>query len=118
MRSPRPMYLRMLKCGKTRQNPDLFISAIRPDKLEVSELIDEDLRTWWNSQGIYLHLTAPYSPSQDGVAKRISLGACSRARCLCTRLTRNSYHQRHHLKYGTVEIQASQTYANSVRPYG
>ena len=44
--------------------------AIRMDR--GTEFVNEDLRTWTQSQGIQLQLTAPYSPPQNGVAERMN----------------------------------------------
>jgi len=37
-----------------------------------TEFINETLREWCNSQGIELQVTAPYSPSQNGVVERMN----------------------------------------------
>ena len=37
-----------------------------------TEFVNDDLRTWTQTQGIQLQMTAPYSPSQNGVAKCIN----------------------------------------------
>jgi len=44
--------------------------ALRMDR--GTEFVNEDLRTWCNSQGIKFQLTTPYSPSQNGVAERMN----------------------------------------------
>ena len=44
--------------------------ALRMDR--GTEFVNEDLRTWCNSQGIKFQLTTPYSPSQNGIAERMN----------------------------------------------
>jgi len=44
--------------------------AIRADR--GTEFINEGLKNWCQSQGIELQVTAPYSPSQNGVAERMN----------------------------------------------
>src|SRR5260221_1716876 len=46
-----------------------------------SEFVNEPLRTWCHSKGIWYQMTTPYSPSQNGVAERMNrtLGELSRA---------------------------------------
>ena len=54
-------YLTYLKsCGKIPH-------AICVDR--GKEFINEDLKSWCHEQGIEINQTAPYSPSQNGVAK-------------------------------------------------
>ena len=36
------------------------------------KFVNDDLKTWCREQGIEIHMTAPYSPSQNGVAKRMN----------------------------------------------
>jgi hypothetical protein len=44
--------------------------AIQMDR--GTEFVNEDLCTWCHSQGIHFQMTAPYSPSQNGVVKRMN----------------------------------------------
>ena len=44
--------------------------AIRAD--QGTEFVNEALKNWCHSQGIELQVTAPYSPSQNGVAERMN----------------------------------------------
>jgi len=37
-----------------------------------SEFVKDELLTWCRSKGVQLQLTAPYSPSQNGVAERMN----------------------------------------------
>jgi len=55
------MYLKVQ--GKSPQ-------AIQMDR--GTEFINKSLRDWSNTKGIQLQLTAPYSPSQNGVAKQMN----------------------------------------------
>jgi transposase InsO family protein len=41
--------------------------AIRIDR--GTEFVNQDLMTWCETQGIDVQCTAPYSPSQNGIAK-------------------------------------------------
>ena len=41
--------------------------AIRVDR--GKEFVNDDLKTWCQQQGIEIHMTVPYSPSQNGVAE-------------------------------------------------
>ena len=45
------------------------------------EFINEELDTWCKEHGIEIHFTAPYSPSQNGIAERMNrtLIECSQA---------------------------------------
>jgi len=54
--------------------------AIRADR--GTEFINETLREWCNSQGIKLQVTAPYSPSQNGVAERMNRTLVELARAM------------------------------------
>ena len=54
--------------------------AIRMDR--GTEFVNEDLRTWTQSQGIQLQMTAPYSPSQNGVAERMNRTLVELARAM------------------------------------
>ena len=36
------------------------------------EFVNDDLNTWHQKQGIEIQMTAPYSPSQNGVAKQMN----------------------------------------------
>ena len=36
------------------------------------EFVNENLETWCKKHGIEIHLTAPYSPSQNGIAERMN----------------------------------------------
>ena len=44
--------------------------AIRVD--QGKEFVNDDLKTWCWQQGIEIHMTAPYSPSQNGIAERMN----------------------------------------------
>ena len=37
-----------------------------------TEFVNEELHTWCHSQGIHFQMTAPYSPSQNGVAEHMN----------------------------------------------
>ena len=57
-------YITYLKAqGKT-------LNAIRADR--STEFINENLKEWCHAQGIELQVTAPYSPSQNGVAEQMN----------------------------------------------
>ena len=57
-------------------------SAIRADR--GTEFVNENLRNWCQSQGIELQVTAPYSPSQNGVAERMNRTLVELARAMLT----------------------------------
>ena len=44
--------------------------AIRMDR--GTEFVNEELHTWCHSQGIHFQMTAPYSPSQNGVVEHMN----------------------------------------------
>ena len=44
--------------------------AIRMDR--GTEFLNDELREWCRSEGVHFELTAPYSPSQNGVAERMN----------------------------------------------
>ena len=46
------------------------VKAIRVD--QGKEYLTNDFRNWCAERGIKLEVTAPYSPSQNGVAERIN----------------------------------------------
>jgi len=48
------------------------------------EFINEKLETWCNEHGIEIRLTAPYSPSQNGVAERMNRTIEELARAMLT----------------------------------
>jgi len=54
--------------------------ALRMDR--GTEFVNEELRTWCHSQGIRFQLTAPYSPSQNGVAERMNRTLVELARAM------------------------------------
>ncbi len=54
--------------------------AIRTDR--GREFLNEYLKTWCQSQGIELQTTAPYSPSQNGVAERMNRTLVELARAM------------------------------------
>jgi len=56
--------------------------AIHADR--GTEFVNKTLREWYNSQGIELQVTAPYSPSQNGVAEQMN---CTLVELACTMLT-------------------------------
>jgi len=56
--------------------------AIRADR--GTEFVNETLREWCNSQGVELQVTAPYSPSQNGVAEQMNH---TLVKLTCTMLT-------------------------------
>ena len=56
--------------------------AIRMDR--GTEFVNEELRTWCHSQGIRFQMTAPYSPSQNGVAERMNRTLVELARVMLT----------------------------------
>jgi len=60
--------------------------AIQMDR--GTEFVNESLRDWSNTEGIQLQLTAPYSPSQNGVAERMNrtLVELSRAMLVASKL--------------------------------
>ena len=37
-----------------------------------TEFLNDELREWCQSEGVHFELTAPYSPSQNGVAERMN----------------------------------------------
>ena len=46
------------------------------------ELVNEELRRWSAEKGIIIETTAPYSPSQNGVAKRFDRTLLELARAM------------------------------------
>ena len=44
--------------------------AIKIDR--GTEFLNQPMKTWCDERGIELHLTAPYSPSQNGVVERMN----------------------------------------------
>ena len=56
--------------------------AIRADR--GTEFVNEALKNWCHSQGIELQVTAPYSPSQNGVAERMNRTLVELARTMLT----------------------------------
>ena len=54
--------------------------ALRSDR--GKEFVNLDLQNWCQSQGIQLQLTAPYSPSQNGVAERMNCTLVELARAI------------------------------------
>jgi hypothetical protein len=60
--------------------------AIRTDR--GHEFLNEHLQNWCQAQGIELQMTAPYSPSQNGVAERMNhtLVELARAMLIATKL--------------------------------
>ena len=46
------------------------------------ELVNEELRRWAAEKGIIIETTAPYSPSQNGVAKRFNCTLLELARAM------------------------------------
>jgi hypothetical protein len=49
-----------------------------------TEFVNEDLCTWCHLQGIRFQMTAPYSPSQNGVAERMNRTLVELARAMLT----------------------------------
>ena len=49
-----------------------------------TEFVNETLKNWCHSQGIELQVTAPYSPSQNGVAERMNRTLVELARAMLT----------------------------------
>jgi len=49
-----------------------------------SKFVNEELKKWCHSQGICFQMTAPYSPSQNGVAKRMNRTLGELARTMLT----------------------------------
>jgi len=49
-----------------------------------TEFVNENLQNWCQSQGIELQVTAPYSPSQNGVTKRMNHTLVELARAMLT----------------------------------
>ena len=47
-----------------------------------TEFVNEPLKSWCDSRGIRLQLTAPYSPSQNGVAERMNRTLVELARAM------------------------------------
>jgi len=58
---------------------DKYPCAIRVDR--GTEFINQDLISWCKSRGIDIQWTAPYSPSQNGVAKQMN---CTLVELACT----------------------------------
>ena len=54
--------------------------AIRVDR--GKEFVNDDLKTWCRENGIEIHMTAPYSPSQNGVAERMNQTIVEPARAM------------------------------------
>jgi hypothetical protein len=54
--------------------------AIRVDR--GKEFVNDDLKTWCWQQGIEIHMTAPYSPSQNGIAERMNRTIVKPARAM------------------------------------
>src|SRR6266446_1594703 len=46
------------------------------------EFINDELKTWCREQGIEIHMTTPYSPSQNGVAERMNRTIVEPARAM------------------------------------
>jgi hypothetical protein len=47
----------------------------KPKAIQIdsgTEFVNEKLKSWCKEQGIEIHMTAPYSPSQNGVAERMN----------------------------------------------
>ena len=61
---------------------DIAPLAIRVDR--GTEFVNEDLRTWCTQRGIDIQMTAPYSPSQNGVAERMNRTLVELARAMLT----------------------------------
>jgi len=49
-----------------------------------TEFLNKNLRSWCNTEGIQLQLTAPYSPLQNGVAERMNCTLVKLARMMIT----------------------------------
>ena len=49
---------------------------------EGKEFLNQDLKAWCNEQGIEIQPTAPYSPSQNGVAERMNRTLVELARAM------------------------------------
>src|SRR5260370_1342600 len=49
-----------------------------------TEFLNQPMKTWCDEQGIELHLTAPYSPSQNGVAECMNRTLVELARVMLT----------------------------------
>jgi transposase InsO family protein len=64
---------------QVRGNPT---HAIRVDR--GTEFINKDLIDWCHEKGMELQLTAPYSPSQNGVAERMNHTLVELARAMLT----------------------------------
>ena len=60
--------------------------GIRMDR--GSEFVNDKLKKWCHSQGIYFQMTAPYSPSQNGVAEHMNqiLGKLAQAMLTASKL--------------------------------
>jgi hypothetical protein len=56
--------------------------ALRVDR--GTEFVNKDLQTWCQQRGIDIQLTAPYSPSQNGVAERMNRTLVELARAMIT----------------------------------
>ena len=54
--------------------------AIRVDR--GKEFVNDDLKTWCREHGIEIHMTTPYSPSQNGVAERMNRTIVEPARAM------------------------------------
>jgi hypothetical protein len=48
------------------------------------EFINKDLKSWCHEQGIEINQTAPYSPSQNGVAEWMNCTLVKLAQTMCT----------------------------------
>ena len=116
------------------QTHDKIPQAIRMD--QGTEFVNEVLKTWCREQGIDIQLTAPYSPSQNGVAERMNRTLVELARAMLrgqhlpeflwehaverAAYLRNRVHSRdrHHIRHGLEISQMSMPFENSARPYG
>jgi hypothetical protein len=63
-------------------NREITTRAIRVDR--GTEFINEPLKTWCAEKGIEIQMTAPYSPSQNGVAERMNRTLVELARAMLT----------------------------------
>jgi hypothetical protein len=71
------------------QNYLAYVSVRHPAPRSIkvdrrSEFLNDALRTWCATHGIEIHVTAPYSPAQNGVAERFNRMLVELARTMLT----------------------------------
>jgi hypothetical protein len=63
----------------------LITQGKKPKAIQIDggkEFVNENLKSWCKERGIEIHITAPYSPSQNGVAERMNRTIVELARAM------------------------------------